>query len=52
MSGYRLEGFLEGLERERRKVRERLGEGDIVFDVAERDGRVRLVAKKKSKGTP
>jgi hypothetical protein len=52
VSGYRLEGFLEGLERERRKVRERLGEGDIVFDVAERDGRVRLVAKKKSKGNP
>ena len=50
VSGYRLEGFLEGLERERRKVRERLGEGDIVFDVAERDGRVRLVAKKKPKG--
>ena len=50
VSGYRLEGFLEGLERERRKVRERLGEGDIVFDVTERDGRVRLVAKKKPKG--
>jgi hypothetical protein len=52
VSGYRLEGFLEGLERERRKVRERLGEGDIVFDVTERDGRVRLVAKKKPKGNP
>ena len=50
VSGYRLEGFVEGLERERRKVRERLGEGDIVFDVAERDGRVRLVAKKKPRG--
>ena len=52
VSGYRLEGFLEGLERERRKVRDRLGEGDIVFDVTERDGRVRLVAKKKPKGNP
>jgi len=51
VSGYRLEGFLEGLERERRKVRERIGAGDIVFDVAEREGRVRLVAKKKPKGT-
>jgi len=50
VSGYRLEGFVEGLERERRKVRERLGEGDIVFDVAERDGRVRLVARKKPRG--
>ena len=47
VSGYRLEGFLEGLERERRKVRERFGSADVVFDVAERDGRVRLIAKKK-----
>lgn len=50
VSGYRLEGFVEGLERERRKVRERLGEGEILFDVAERDGRVRLVATKKPRG--
>ncbi len=50
VSGYRLEGFVEGLERERRKVRERLGEGEILFDVVERDGRVRLVAKKKPRG--
>jgi hypothetical protein len=50
VSGYRLEGFVEGLERERRKVRERFGEGEIVFDVAERDGRVRLVARKKPRG--
>jgi hypothetical protein len=49
VSGYRLEGFLEGLERERRKVRERLGGEDILFDVVERDGRVRLVARKKSR---
>jgi hypothetical protein len=47
VSGYRLEGFLEGLERERRKVRDRLGDSEVVFDVAERDGRVRLVARKK-----
>ena len=47
MSGYRLEGFLEGLERERRKVREKFGSADVVFDVAEREGRVRLIAKKK-----
>jgi hypothetical protein len=49
VSGYRLEGFLEGLERERRKVRERLGNEDVLFDVVERDGRVRLVARKKSR---
>ena len=47
VSGYRLEGFLEGLERERRKVREKFGSADVVFEVAEREGRVRLVAKKK-----
>ncbi len=51
VSGYRLEGFLEGLERERRKVREKFGSGDVVFDVAEREGRVRLIAKKKTRGT-
>jgi len=50
VSGYRLDGFLEGLERERRKVRERLGASEIVFEVAERDGRVRLVARKKPRG--
>jgi hypothetical protein len=50
VSGYRLEGFLEGLERERRKVGERLGGGEIVFEVTERDGRVRLIAKKKPRG--
>ncbi len=51
VSGYRLEGFLEGLERERRKVREKVGTAEVVFDVAEREGRVRLIAKKKSRGT-
>jgi hypothetical protein len=50
VSGYRLEGFLEGLERERRKVRERFGSSELVFEVAERDGRVRLIAKKKPRG--
>jgi hypothetical protein len=50
VSGYRLEGFLEGLERERRKVRDRLGDGEVVFDIAERDGRVRLIARKKRGG--
>ena len=51
VSGYRLEGFLEGLERERRKVREKVGSTDVVFEVAERDGRVRLIAKKKTRGS-
>jgi hypothetical protein len=52
VSGYRLEGFVEGLERERRKVRERLGSEEIVFEVAEREGRVRLIAKKKPGSGP
>ena len=51
VSGYRLEGFLEGLERERRKAGERLGSGEIIFEVTERDGRVRLIAKKKPRST-
>jgi hypothetical protein len=51
VSGYRLDGFLEGLERERRKVRERFGSADLVFEVAERDGRVRLIARKKGGGS-
>jgi hypothetical protein len=51
VSGYRLEGFLEGLERERRKAAERLGSAEIVFEVTERDGRVRLIAKKKPRST-
>ncbi len=50
VSGYRLDGFLEGLERERRKARERFGIEDVVFEVAERDGRVRLIARKRSRG--
>lgn len=51
VSGYRLEGFLEGLERERRKAAERLGSAEIIFEVTERDGRVRLIAKKKPRST-
>jgi hypothetical protein len=51
VSGYRLEGFLEGLERERRKVRERFGSAELVFEVADRDGRVRLIARKKGSGS-
>ena len=48
----KLKGLSEAeLKDQTRKVRERLGSGEIVFDVAEREGRVRLVAKKKPKGT-
>jgi len=47
VGGYRYEQFVESLEKERRKLQERLGGEDIVFDVAEREGRVRLVARRR-----
>ncbi len=45
VGGYRLEPFLARLEEERRKLKERLGAGDVDFEVAERDGRVKLVVR-------
>lgn len=45
VGGYRLEDFLARLTEEREKLRHRLGGGEVEFDVAERDGRVRLVAR-------
>lgn len=45
VGGYRLEDFLARLEEEREKLRQRPGGGEIDFEVAEREGRVRLVAK-------
>jgi hypothetical protein len=50
VGGYRYEQFVETLEREREKLRSRLGDGEIVFDVAEREGQVRLVARRRSPG--
>ncbi|MDQ5872278.1 MAG: hypothetical protein M3547_08765 [Acidobacteriota bacterium] len=47
VGGYRFEDFLARLEEEREKLRQRLGGEDVEFDVAEREGRVRLVAKPK-----
>ncbi|MEO8347741.1 MAG: MXAN_5187 C-terminal domain-containing protein [Acidobacteriota bacterium] len=47
LGGYRLEDFLARLEEEREKLRKRLGGDDVEFDVAEREGRVRLVARPK-----
>ncbi|MDQ5857641.1 MAG: hypothetical protein M3542_05095 [Acidobacteriota bacterium] len=47
VDGYRLEDFLARLEEEREKLRQRLGGDDVEFDVAEREGRVRLVARPK-----
>ncbi len=47
VSGYDLKHFVETLERERQKIRERVGEVEIEFDLKERDGRVRLIARRK-----
>jgi alkanesulfonate monooxygenase SsuD/methylene tetrahydromethanopterin reductase-like flavin-dependent oxidoreductase (luciferase family) len=43
----RFDRFAEKLADQREKLREHFGDAEIVFDVAERDGRVRLVAKPK-----
>jgi hypothetical protein len=47
VSEYTYEHFVKTLEAERQKLRQRLGDEDVVFDVAERDGRVRLVARRR-----
>lgn len=47
VGGLQLGDFLARLEEERAKLRERLGGEDVEFDVAEREGRVRLVARPK-----
>lgn len=48
VGGYRLEDFLARLAEEREKLRQRLGGDEVEFDVAEREGRVKLVARPKS----
>ena len=45
VSGYEYKQFAENLERERQKVRERIGTEEFDLDVRESDGRVRLVAR-------
>jgi len=48
VAGYDLARFVEGLNRERAKLKERFGDVAVEFDVADRDGKVRLVARKKA----
>ncbi|HEY6928740.1 MAG TPA: MXAN_5187 C-terminal domain-containing protein, partial [Thermoanaerobaculia bacterium] len=48
VAGYDLAHFVEGLNRERAKLKERFGDVAVEFDVADRDGKVRLVARKKA----
>jgi hypothetical protein len=50
VGAYRYDQFVETLEREREKLRSRVGDGEVVFDVVEREGRVRLVARRSPGG--
>ena len=45
VSSLDFERFVERLAREREKLRLRFGVSEIEFDVAEREGRVRLIAR-------
>ena len=47
VSGLDFRRFLEQLAREREKVKQHFGAMEIEFDIAERDGRIRLVARPK-----
>ncbi len=46
--GYDLSSFKQSLERERQKLQERFGSANVDFDVTERDGRVKLVARRRA----
>ena len=50
VGGYEFERFSEHLAREREKIQEHFQGADVEFDVTERDGRVRLVARRKEVG--
>ncbi|MGH9399732.1 MAG: MXAN_5187 C-terminal domain-containing protein [Thermoanaerobaculia bacterium] len=47
VSGYEYRQFTENLERERQKVRQRIGTDDFDLDVKDSDGHVRLVARRR-----
>jgi hypothetical protein len=47
VTGSRFDLFVEKLAEQRRSLRAQLGDVEIVFDVAKRDGKIRLVAKPK-----
>jgi hypothetical protein len=46
--GVDFERFADSLEREKNRLKDRFGGVEVEFDVAERDGRIKLVARKKS----
>jgi hypothetical protein len=45
VAGLRFNRFAEKLAQQREKLKQHFGDTEIVFDVAERDGRIRLIAK-------
>ncbi|MEO8430161.1 MAG: MXAN_5187 C-terminal domain-containing protein [Acidobacteriota bacterium] len=47
-AGLDFERFADNLRKETERLRERFGGADVEFDVAERDGKVKLVARRKS----
>ena len=49
MEGYEFDQFAANLAQERARLKEKLGTEDVVFDVAERDGKVKLVARRAAK---
>lgn len=49
VSAYDFGGFLQGLERQRERLKARYGNRQIEFEVAEREGKVKLVAKPREK---
>jgi hypothetical protein len=49
VEGYAYEQFAANLTQERARLKEKLGTEDVVFDVAERDGKVKLVARRAAK---
>lgn len=52
VDAYVYERFAENLEKERARLLERSGGAGVVFEVAERDGKVKLVARRAEGGTP
>lgn len=47
VSAYKYGDFVDNLERERRRIKERIGTDDFDLDVKDSDGRVRLVARRR-----
>jgi len=46
VEGYDFQKFAQSLAQERARLKKRLGGADVVFEVAERDGKIKLIAKR------